>query len=170
MVTHSSTSRPVQCLCMAERTGCPVFTDLWSYVLIRLLMAVMIIINSVSDTSKEAHFALRFWAFLWLTPFHHIHDFFVPKLLSNTHLGAPASHLCCLPLRLVGAPMESPFAITTCTEPSASLIFSNVTFRSLDRGKRRSHYSNYPVSEKYRNLTPYFGRHSRITAVLIDVS
>ena len=31
MVTHSSTSRPVQCLCMAERTGCPVFTDLWSY-------------------------------------------------------------------------------------------------------------------------------------------
>jgi hypothetical protein len=34
MVTHSSTSRPVQCLCMAERTGCPVITDLWSYVLI----------------------------------------------------------------------------------------------------------------------------------------
>jgi hypothetical protein len=34
MVTHSSTSRPVQCLCMAERTGCPVFTDLWLYVLI----------------------------------------------------------------------------------------------------------------------------------------
>jgi predicted metal-binding protein len=33
MVTHSSTSRSVQCLCMAERTGCPVFTDLWSYVL-----------------------------------------------------------------------------------------------------------------------------------------
>jgi hypothetical protein len=36
MVTHSSTSRPVQCLCMAERTGCPVLTDLWSYVLICL--------------------------------------------------------------------------------------------------------------------------------------
>jgi hypothetical protein len=35
MVTHSSTSRPVQCLCMAERTGCPVFTDLWSYVSVR---------------------------------------------------------------------------------------------------------------------------------------
>ena len=35
MVTHSSTSRPVQCLCMAERTGCPVLTDLWSYVLVR---------------------------------------------------------------------------------------------------------------------------------------
>ena len=32
MVTHSSTSRPVQCLCMAERTGCPVLTDIWSYV------------------------------------------------------------------------------------------------------------------------------------------
>jgi hypothetical protein len=32
MVTHSSTSRPVQCLCMAERTGCPVLTDLWSYI------------------------------------------------------------------------------------------------------------------------------------------
>jgi hypothetical protein len=37
MVTHSSTSRPVQCLCMAERTGCPVFTDLWSYVLVLLI-------------------------------------------------------------------------------------------------------------------------------------
>ena len=36
MVTHSSTSRPVQCLCMAERTGCPVFTDLWSYVILLL--------------------------------------------------------------------------------------------------------------------------------------
>jgi hypothetical protein len=32
MVTHSSTSRPVQCLCMAERTGCPVLTDLRSYI------------------------------------------------------------------------------------------------------------------------------------------
>ena len=36
MVTHSSTSRPVQCLCMAERTGCPVLTDLWSYVFVVL--------------------------------------------------------------------------------------------------------------------------------------
>ena len=34
MVTHSNTSRPIQCLCMAERTGCPVFTDLWPYVLL----------------------------------------------------------------------------------------------------------------------------------------
>ena len=33
MVTHSNTSRPIQCLCMAERTGCPVFTDLWPYVM-----------------------------------------------------------------------------------------------------------------------------------------
>jgi hypothetical protein len=32
MITHSSTSRPVQCLCMAERTGCPILSDLWSYV------------------------------------------------------------------------------------------------------------------------------------------
>jgi hypothetical protein len=38
MVTHSSTSRPVQCLCMAERTGCPVLTDLWSYVLVKLCL------------------------------------------------------------------------------------------------------------------------------------
>ena len=37
MVTHSSTSRPVQCLCMAERTGCPVLTDLWSYVFMFLV-------------------------------------------------------------------------------------------------------------------------------------
>jgi hypothetical protein len=41
MVTHSSTSRPVQCLCMAERTGCPVLTDLWSYVLVSNKMPVM---------------------------------------------------------------------------------------------------------------------------------
>jgi hypothetical protein len=46
MVTHSSTSRLVQCLCMAERTGCPVFTDLWSYVfnvekMIYILLAVI---------------------------------------------------------------------------------------------------------------------------------
>jgi hypothetical protein len=41
MVTHSSTSRPVQCLCMAERTGCPVFTDLWSYVLVELITTLL---------------------------------------------------------------------------------------------------------------------------------
>ena len=45
MVTHSSTSRPVQCLCMAERTGCPVFTDLWSYVLAILCMVIMLILK-----------------------------------------------------------------------------------------------------------------------------
>jgi hypothetical protein len=39
MVTHSSTSRPVQCLCMAERTGCPVLTDLWSYVLLASILS-----------------------------------------------------------------------------------------------------------------------------------
>jgi hypothetical protein len=42
MVTHSSTSRPVQCLCMAERTGCPVFTDLWSYVLKELILVIIL--------------------------------------------------------------------------------------------------------------------------------
>ena len=41
MVTHSSTSRPVQCLCMAERTGCPVLTDLWSYVLLMFLLDII---------------------------------------------------------------------------------------------------------------------------------
>jgi hypothetical protein len=40
MVTHSSTSRPVQCLCMAERMGCPVLTDLWSYVFVVLVQAI----------------------------------------------------------------------------------------------------------------------------------
>ena len=47
MVTHSSTSRPVQCLCMAERTGCPVFTDLWSYVLRKLILFYMIIVTTL---------------------------------------------------------------------------------------------------------------------------
>jgi hypothetical protein len=41
MVTHSSTSRPVQCLCMAERTGCPVLTDLWSYVVAKVDLGFM---------------------------------------------------------------------------------------------------------------------------------
>ena len=41
MVTHSSTSRPVQCLCMAERTGCPVLTDLWSYVFIGAMILIV---------------------------------------------------------------------------------------------------------------------------------
>jgi hypothetical protein len=45
MVTHSSTSRPVQCLCMAERTGCPVLTDLWSYVLVQSVMLNIQIAN-----------------------------------------------------------------------------------------------------------------------------
>jgi hypothetical protein len=45
MVTHSSTSRPVQCLCMAERTGCPVLTDLWSYVLVQSVMPNIKIAN-----------------------------------------------------------------------------------------------------------------------------
>jgi hypothetical protein len=43
MVTHSSTSRPVQCLCMAERTGCPVLTDLWSYVFFFSKMRIMLL-------------------------------------------------------------------------------------------------------------------------------
>jgi hypothetical protein len=57
MVTHSSTSRPVQCLCMAERTGCPVFTDLWSYVLgrhlPRLICVVLISFYVVRITCGE---------------------------------------------------------------------------------------------------------------------
>ena len=53
MVTHSSTSRPVQCLCMAERTGCPVFTDLWSYV--QASLVVRIIENSMTQQSCSGH-------------------------------------------------------------------------------------------------------------------
>jgi hypothetical protein len=56
MVTHSSTSRPVQCLCMAERTGCPVFTDLWSYVLraykTRIIPAVALV---AAHFEKDGH-------------------------------------------------------------------------------------------------------------------
>jgi hypothetical protein len=32
VVTHPTTNPPIQGLCMAERTGCPVLLDLWSYV------------------------------------------------------------------------------------------------------------------------------------------
>jgi hypothetical protein len=52
MVTHSSTSRPVQCLCMAERTGCPVLTDLWSYVQEVNLCSICLLRN-VADRIEE---------------------------------------------------------------------------------------------------------------------
>ena len=32
VVTHPTTNPPIDCLCMAERTGCPVLSLLWSYV------------------------------------------------------------------------------------------------------------------------------------------
>ena len=35
VVTHRSTNQPVNCLCMAERTGCPVFSCLWPYVVVQ---------------------------------------------------------------------------------------------------------------------------------------
>jgi hypothetical protein len=61
MVTHSSTSRPVQCLCMAERTGCPVLTDLWSYVLSAAIDHFMYckIVVLLSTTMPEANRAGR---------------------------------------------------------------------------------------------------------------
>jgi hypothetical protein len=49
MVTHSSTSRPVQCLCMAGRTGCPVFTDLWSYVLDWVYVTFILLCSNTRD-------------------------------------------------------------------------------------------------------------------------
>jgi hypothetical protein len=53
MVTHSSTSRPVQCLCMAERTGCPVLTDLWSYVAGFGEMYVILLIPILHDLAER---------------------------------------------------------------------------------------------------------------------
>ena len=51
MVTHSNTSRPVQCLCMAERTGCPVLTDLWPYVLPIISLLIMLFIFTLMPNS-----------------------------------------------------------------------------------------------------------------------
>ena len=59
MVTHSSTSRPVQCLCMAERTGCPVFTDLWSYVLLKRLLLYIILTVEPSWFAMQLQIAPR---------------------------------------------------------------------------------------------------------------
>jgi hypothetical protein len=58
MVTHSSTSRPVQCLCMAERTGCPVLTDLWSYVLLPLVISM----NNILKLLRKLEPLIRFFA------------------------------------------------------------------------------------------------------------
>jgi hypothetical protein len=56
MVTHSSTSRPVQYLCMAERTGCPVLTDLWSHV--RFTLGTIIITSILQDPGAGDEFSL----------------------------------------------------------------------------------------------------------------
>jgi hypothetical protein len=77
MVTHSSASRPVQCLCMAERTGCPVLTDLWSYVLIPVKMLIIKIAQNASyktpsDAQDTAHldkpesFLIRIFRTYWI--------------------------------------------------------------------------------------------------------
>jgi hypothetical protein len=34
VITHPTTNLPISSLCKAERTGCPVFSSLWSYVLV----------------------------------------------------------------------------------------------------------------------------------------
>jgi len=41
VVTHPTTNLPISSLCMAERTGCPVLLNLWSYVLEGLLYDIM---------------------------------------------------------------------------------------------------------------------------------
>ncbi|KAF2146175.1 hypothetical protein K452DRAFT_219334, partial [Aplosporella prunicola CBS 121167] len=43
VVTHLTTNQPVHSLCMAERTGCPVFYDLWSYVFGKWCLVVYIV-------------------------------------------------------------------------------------------------------------------------------
>jgi hypothetical protein len=39
VVTHPTTNLPICGLCMAERTGCPFFHSLWSYVVAMVLIA-----------------------------------------------------------------------------------------------------------------------------------
>ena len=60
MVTHSSTSRPVQCLCMAERTGCPVFTDLWSYVHVKVCIGfkIFVFIMQGKSIGRTLHYCI----------------------------------------------------------------------------------------------------------------
>jgi hypothetical protein len=42
VVTHPTTNLPISSLCMAERTGCPVFSSLWPYVLDMLSVVAMV--------------------------------------------------------------------------------------------------------------------------------
>ena len=42
VVTHPTTNLPISSLCMAERTGCPVFLSLWSYVTANIITNVCI--------------------------------------------------------------------------------------------------------------------------------
>jgi hypothetical protein len=42
VVTDPTTNPPIWSLCMAERTGCPVLSNLWSYVLDKCLIVVYI--------------------------------------------------------------------------------------------------------------------------------
>ena len=49
VVTHPTTNLPIYCLCMAERTGCPVLNNLWPYVKGMLLnRTIFAIIDMVS--------------------------------------------------------------------------------------------------------------------------
>nr|POE77924.1 hypothetical protein CFP56_09566 [Quercus suber] len=51
VVTHRTTNSPVDCLCMAERTGCPVLSRLWSYVL--SCSQLSIIVSEITQISKH---------------------------------------------------------------------------------------------------------------------
>ena len=52
VVTHPTTNQPISSLCMAERTGCPVFLSLWSYVKERARIVIYISV-SIEKTHSQ---------------------------------------------------------------------------------------------------------------------
>jgi hypothetical protein len=111
VVTHRSTNLPFNCLCMAERTGCPVFSWLWPYVLDLLSCRNLISWwESCSMTGIEAEHC-------W-DPYH----------VANTLSRLPSNHECHskpsigskLPTNLVRFSHDKPSSIIYQTAPQAT--------------------------------------------------
>ena len=63
MVTHLTTNLPIWCLSMAERTGCPVLTSLWSYVLVAQFKQNIYRVVRVLFGVVGLRYLLYFWLF-----------------------------------------------------------------------------------------------------------
>ena len=56
VVTHPTTNLPIWGLCMAERTGCPILLNLWSYVkLLESIQQHILLFAAIRENIKRAY-------------------------------------------------------------------------------------------------------------------